>query len=88
MRFVFNCNLYIFRINVCVCEMSSSMNDYYGFFVFVSIDIGSVHCGAILVIRLLVLFYSFLYGGAVVGRHDVDESWVVVIIWIYCSFRE
>ena len=59
-----------------------------GFFVFVSIDIGLVYCGAILVIRLLVLFYSFLYGGAVIGRHDVDESWVVVIVWIYCSFRE
>ena len=88
MRFVFNCKLYIFRINVCVCVMSSLMNDYYGFFfVFVSIDIGLVYCGAILVIRF-VLFYSFLYGGAVIGRHDVDESWVVVIVWIYCSFRE
>ena len=53
-RFVFSCNLYIFRINVCVCEMSSLMNDYYGFFVFVSIDIGLVYCGAILVIRFVL----------------------------------
>ena len=39
--------------------MSSSRNDYYGFFfVFVSIDIGWVYCGAILVIRFasVVLF--------------------------------